>query len=109
MNYIVTLEGKKYEVEVECADISQAAPEQANTAPVNTNAGGETITAPMPGTIVGIKVEQGQQVKKGDVLLILEAMKMENEMMAPIDGRISQIAVSEGAAVNVGDKLIVIG
>ena len=62
----------------------------------------------MPGTIVGIKVAQGAAVKKGDVVLILEAMKMENEILAPVDGTIAQIAVAQGASVNSGDLLVVI-
>ena len=66
------------------------------------------LNSPMPGTIVGIKVAQGAAVKKGDVVLILEAMKMENEILAPVDGTIAQIAVAQGASVNSGDLLVVI-
>ncbi|MEG0511113.1 MAG: biotin/lipoyl-containing protein [Clostridia bacterium] len=71
--------------------------------------GGQKITAPMPGTIVDVKVAQGASVKKGDVLLILEAMKMENEIMSPCDGVVKQVSVAKGASVNSGDALIVIG
>ena len=62
----------------------------------------------MPGTILDVKVAQGQAVKKGDVLLILEAMKMENEILAPQDGTVAQVAVSKGASVNSGDALVVL-
>ncbi|MDD3335230.1 MAG: biotin/lipoyl-binding protein [Eubacteriales bacterium] len=89
------------------APVAAAAPVAAPAAaPV---AAGEKITAPMPGTILDIKVSQGATVKKGDVLLILEAMKMENEIMAPGDGTVKQIAVAKGASVNSGDVLVVIG
>jgi len=62
----------------------------------------------MPGTIVKVNVAEGDVVKKGTVLLVLEAMKMENEIMAPVDGTIAQINVAKGAAVNTGDLLLVI-
>ena len=71
-------------------------------------AGAETIEAPMPGTIVGVKVSTGQTVKSGQVLLILEAMKMENEIVSPRDGVIVQILTSQGAAVDSGAPLIVL-
>ena len=83
-----------------------AAPVAPAAAPV---AGGEKVTAPMPGTILDIKVSQGATVKKGDVLLILEAMKMENEIMSPCDGTVKQIVAGKGASVNSGDSLIIIG
>ncbi|MEG2702873.1 MAG: biotin/lipoyl-containing protein, partial [Clostridia bacterium] len=71
--------------------------------------GGEKESAPMPGTILDVKVAQGASFKKGDVLLILEAMKMENEIMAPRDGVVKQIVTTKGASVNSGDTLMVIG
>lgn len=83
-----------------------AAPAAAPAAPV---AGGEQVSSPMPGTILDIKVAQGAAVKKGDVLMVLEAMKMENEIMSPCDGTVKQLAVNKGASVNSGDLLIVIG
>ena len=83
-----------------------AAPAPAAPAPV---AGGEKIAAPMPGNILDVKVSQGASVKKGDVLIILEAMKMENEIMAPCDGTVKQVLVNKGATVNSGDPLVVIG
>lgn len=71
-------------------------------------AGGEKVNAPMPGTLLDVKVAVGASVKKGDILVILEAMKMENEILAPCDGTVKQIA-AKGAAVNSGDLLAVIG
>lgn len=71
-------------------------------------AGGEKVSAPMPGTLLDVKVAVGASVKKGDILVILEAMKMENEILAPCDGTVKQIA-AKGAAVNSGDLLAVIG
>lgn len=70
---------------------------------------GETISAPMPGTIVNVKVSEGQSVKAGDVLLILEAMKMENEIVSPKAGVVNAIHVSKSDTVASGDSLITIG
>ena len=67
------------------------------------------MSAPMPGTILDIKVSEGDTVASGDVLLILEAMKMENEIMAPVGGKVVSVNTSKGASVNPGDVLIVIG
>jgi len=80
------------------------APAPAAAAP----AGGEQVTSPMPGTILDVKVAQGAAVKKGDVLMILEAMKMENEIMCPCDGKVASINTSKGAAVESGTLLCVI-
>ena len=63
----------------------------------------------MPGTVLDVKVAQGASVKKGDLLLILEAMKMENEILAPCDGTVKQVLAAKGASVNSGDALVVIG
>ena len=68
-------------------------------------AGAQTVTAPMPGTILKVNVSNGQAVKKGDVLMILEAMKMENEIMAPCDATVSSVNVSNGASVETGTVL----
>lgn len=68
-----------------------------------------TVKSPMPGTVLSFKVEAGQQVRKGDVLLILEAMKMENEIVAPQDGRVAALRVSAGASVNTGEPLVDLG
>lgn len=129
--YKITVNGKTYEVEVEEVGGTQQVSEVSSTiverpkeasrqdtpkpspAPVPVikkaaPAGKTTITAPMPGTILSIKVKQGSNVSKGDVIMILEAMKMENEILAPQDGTISSIDVSEGATVNTSDLLATI-
>lgn len=85
-----------------------AAPAVASS-PVSSNTTGEKIIAPMPGTIVKVVAAKGAAVKKGDVIVVLEAMKMENEIMAPTDGIVIDIVVSQGAAVNNGDLLAIIG
>lgn len=69
---------------------------------------GEKIECPMPGTILSVNVSEGQALKEGDVMCVLEAMKMENEIMAPRDCKIVQIGVAKGASVNTGDLLVVI-
>lgn len=71
-------------------------------------AGGEKINSPMPGTILDVRVSAGQSVKKGQVLCILEAMKMENEIISPRDGTVAQVAANKGASVNAGDPLMVL-
>ena len=131
MKYKVTLTGKTYEIEVEHgkavlldeyealapAAPAQAAPAQAApaAAPVPAApaapaslAAGETITAPMPGNILRVDVNQGDTVKAGQILIILEAMKMENEIVAPKDGTVAQVVTSKGAVVDTGAPLIVI-
>lgn len=133
----ITVNGKSYEVEVEeiggvmsSAPVARpvatpvAAPSAAAPAPAAAPsapaakpaapapapvAGGETITSPMPGTILDIKVNVGDTVASGAVLVILEAMKMENEIMAPVAGKVVSINVNKGASVNSGDVLVVIG
>ena len=133
MKYKITLNGRTYEVEVEAgkamllseyeaivpsapaaapvaapAAAPVAAPAAAPAAPVVTGAG-EPVAAPMPGTILKVNVQNGQAVKEGDVLCILEAMKMENEIMAPKSGTITQVVVSKGSKVDTGAPLVVIG
>ena len=123
MKYVVNLNGKNYEVEVTeqeavvtnitaaaAAPAPVAAPVAAPAAapaPVAqaVSAEGTTIPSPMPGTILNVNVTVGQAVKEGDVLIVLEAMKMENEIVAPEDGTIASINVSQGASVNSGDVL----
>ncbi len=141
MKYIVTLNGKNYEVEVNETDavitnvttaqgaapapVAVAAPapvaapvtapapaaapaEEAAPAPVAApSADGKKCLSPMPGTILKVLVSQGQAVKAGDVLFILEAMKMENEISAETDGTVKQILVSNGTVVNTDDVLAV--
>lgn len=116
--YKVTVNGNVYEITIEVvdkADIKAApvsapaqAPAQAPAsapAPVSTPAGGTAVSAPMPGTILKVNVSNGQAVKKGDVLFILEAMKMENEIMAPCDGTVAGVSVAQGASVDTGAAL----
>ena len=126
----ITVNGIAYEVEVEevgaaesitpvnpapaaapapVAAAPKAAPAPKPAAPKAAPvAGGTKVNAPMPGPILDVKVSQGQAVKKGDILLILEAMKMENEILAPQDGSIAQVNVTKGASVNSGDVLVVL-
>ena len=107
--YRVTVNGTAYEIELEELTGAAPAPAPAAAAPASAApAGGEQVTSPMPGTILDIKVSQGAAVKKGDVLMILEAMKMENEIMCPCDGKIASINVTKGAAVDSGALLCVI-
>ena len=110
--YKVNVNGTQYMVEIELIDgaqapVAQAAPAaQAQApAPVQTSAGGETVTSPMPGTILDVKVQAGDTVSEGQVIMILEAMKMENEIMAPVSGTIAALNVTKGAAVQSGDVL----
>ena len=113
--YIVNVNGTSYEVTLEqvSADAAQtaapaapvAAPAPAPAAPAN----GEKIESPMPGNILSVNVANGQAVKKGDVLMILEAMKMENEIIAPCDGTVTSLSVAAGATVESGSLLCVIG
>lgn len=119
MKYIVTLNGKKYEVEVEkgqatanyigeASPVVAAAPAPVAAAPVQQAApaaapvaagAGDPVKAPMPGTILQVNATQGKQVKAGDILFVLEAMKMENEIVAPKDGTITSVVVTKGASV----------
>ena len=106
------MNGTVYEVDVE--DISGAAPVAAPAAapvaaPVSAPAGGEQVTSPMPGNILAVNVAAGDTVRKGQVLMILEAMKMENEIMCPCDGKIVSVSVTKGATVESGTLLCVIG
>ena len=133
MKYKVTLNNRTYEVEVEAGQAmlldeyeaiaptaapapvaAAAAPAPAPAAaaapaaPVVTGAG-EPVNAPMPGTILKVNVTQGQAVKEGEVLCILEAMKMENEIMASKGGTVTQVLVAKGSIVDTGAPLVIIG
>ncbi len=117
-NYRITVNGTAYDVAVEelggsvapaasipAAPAAQAAPAPAAAPAASSAAGSITVTSPMPGKILAVKASVGQAVKKGEVVLILEAMKMENEVVAPEDGTIASIDVAVGSAVEAGDTL----
>ncbi len=116
--YNVTVNGTAYEITLEvvdAADVKAApAPAAAPTAPVAAPApaaapaGDETVSSPMPGTILSVNVKEGAAVNKGDVLMVLEAMKMENEIIAPCSGTIASVNVQNGASVETGATLCVI-
>ena len=127
MKYKVTLNNRVYEVEVEAGEamlideyeaLAPAAPAPVSVAPAAVAAApapaaaslaaGEAVKSPMPGNILKINVSEGQKVNEGDVLLILEAMKMENEVTAIKSGTVAQIAVSKGQVVETGTPLVVI-
>ena len=129
MKYKVTLNGKVYEVEVEkgeailAAEYEAAAPAAAPATPAAAPAAaapaaapaagaalasGEVIAAPLPGSVVAIKVNAGEAVKRGQILVLIEAMKMENEVVAPRDGVVAQVAAKSGQTVSTGDALLVL-
>lgn len=128
MKYVVTLNGKNYEVEVEetdavitavtdaapAAPVAAAAPAAPAVAPApaaapTAAADGQKVLSPMPGTILSVNVSVGSAVKAGEVILILEAMKMENEIVAPCDGTVKQLAVQKGSTVATDALLAVVG
>lgn len=133
MKYKVTLNGRTYEVEVEAgkamlldeyeaivptaapvaapaaAPVPVAAPAAAPAPAAAAPVAGEAITAPMPGNILKVNVTPGQAVKEGDVLVVLEAMKMENEILAPKACTVKQVLVSKGSTVDTGATLVVLG
>lgn len=131
--FLINVNGNSYEVEVEevkdgvvveapraaapapvakpavaAAPKAAPAPKPAASAPAAVPAGAATVTAPMPGTILAVNVKAGDAVKKGQVLCILEAMKMENEIMAAGDAVVASVEVNAGQAVNTGQVLIVL-
>lgn len=106
--YKITVNGKTYMVEVEEAGANETASTTAS-APANQSSGhGEPIEAPIQGTLLSINVAQGDAVKKGQVLAILEAMKLENEIACPFDGVVSSISAKEGQVVDSGDLIMTI-
>ena len=132
MKYKVTLNGRTYEVEVEAgkamlldeyeaivpsapaapaaaAAPAAVAPAAAAPAAAAVTGAGEAVNAPMPGTILKVNVTQGQKVAEGAVLCVLEAMKMENEILAPKAGTVTQVLAAKGATVDTGAPLVVIG
>ena len=131
MVYKITLNGRTYEVEVESGkamlldEYEAVVPSAPAAAPVAAapvaapaaapapaaaavTASGEAVNAPMPGTILKVNVTQGQAVKEGEVLCVLEAMKMENEIMAPRAGTVAQVVTSKGSSVDTGATLVVL-
>lgn len=123
----ITVNGKTYEVDVEeVGGVQQSAPVAAApvAAPAQTAAsapapaapapkaaapaGASTVNAPMPGTIVSVKVNVGDTVKNGDLIAVLEAMKMENEIFSGVDGKVVGVSVSSGDSVNTGDVIVLI-
>jgi glutaconyl-CoA decarboxylase len=130
MKYIVALNDKEYEVEVEkgkaniqkvttlapvtaptpiVAPAPIAAPAAVAPAPAAAASSGNALPCPMPGVVVDVKVKVGQSVKKGEVVLVLEAMKMENDITADKDGVVQQISVAKGAQLDTGAPLMIIG
>lgn len=133
MRYNITIDGRTFEVEVDrdnamlldeyaafaptaptpaesaaAAPASEAPAVPAGAAAAPSLAAGETVNAPLPGTVLRVNVSQNQAVKAGDVLVILEAMKMENEIVAPRDGTVVQIVTPEGSQVETGAPLLVL-
>ena len=133
MKYKVTLNNRVYEVEVEQGEAmlideyelkapaaaapaaapapvaaAPAAPAAPAPAPAAGLAAGEVVKSPMPGNVLKINVQQGQKVNEGDVLIVLEAMKMENDIVAPKSGTVAQLVVSKGTVVETGAPLVVI-
>ena len=125
--YNVTVNGNRYEVTVEetagdgiapsvpaasapakVASVSEAQPRETSPAKAVPSGDGAPITAPLNGTVLKVNVAVNDAVKKGDVLCILEAMKMENEIMAPKDGKVTSVAIAKGGSVNAGDVLFTI-
>lgn len=114
-NYRITVNGTSYDVTVEelaagvtpapAAAPAPSAPAPAAPAAKSVGAGSVKVAAPMPGKILDIKTKVGDAVKKGQVLLILEAMKMENEVVAPEDGTVASVDTTVGAMVEAGDTL----
>lgn len=122
-NYKVNVNGTEYKVSIEliseteatapvAAPAPAAAPAPVEAAPAApaaaAPAGGEKVNAPMPGTILSVNVKVGDTVKKGQVLVVLEAMKMENEIMSPVDGTVTFVGVNQGASVESGSAICVI-
>ena len=106
--YVVTVNGVKYEVELEVADAASISAAPAAPAAAPAPAGGTAVNSPLPGTVLSVNVANGASVKKGQLLFVVEAMKMENEILAPCDGTVNNVAVTKGATVDSGSALCVI-
>ena len=125
-SYKISVNGQSYDVTVEevgmaatlavpartaAPAVARAASPAPQSAPAAASGatGATVVKAPMPGTLLSYKVAKGQAVRRGEVLLILEAMKMENEIVAPADGVVAALCVGEGSAVSTGDALVELG
>ncbi|MGN0791748.1 MAG: biotin/lipoyl-containing protein [Christensenellales bacterium] len=116
--FLVNVNGTSYEVEVEeiaagatpaAAPAPAAAPVAAPALVAAPAAGAASVTAPMPGNILDVKVKVGDVVNENTIVVLLEAMKMENEIFAGVSGKVTAVNVAKGATVNSGDVLVVIG
>lgn len=117
--FLIKVNSQQYEVELEeikgnatpkptiGIPVKQPVTNGSSSAPAPVSHGGNSITAPMPGNILKVNVKAGEVVKRGQVLLVLEAMKMENEITAPADGKVSAVKVESGQCISAGDTLIV--
>jgi len=106
-NFLVNVNGTQYEVAVEeidgkAAPAAKQAPAAPKAAAAPAPAGGMKVTAPMPGTITGVNVKDGDAVKAGQPIFVLEAMKMESDIVSPADGTVRSVSVSKGASVEAG-------
>ena len=108
MKYKVTLNGRTYEVEVEAGKAMLLDEYEAIAPAAAAPVAGEAVNAPMPGNILKVNVTVGQAVKEGELLCVLEAMKMENEIFAPKAGTVAQVLVSKGSTVDTGATLVVL-
>lgn len=118
--FLIKVNSQQYEVELEEIKgstaskptngtvIKQPSTNGSSSAPAPVAQGGNSITAPMPGSILKVNVKAGEAVKRGQVLLVLEAMKMENEITAPADGKVSAVKVETGQCISAGETLIVL-
>ncbi len=111
--FLITIKGVTHEVEVEKVG-GCAAPAPRAAAPVAAPAaavpaGATTVNAPMPGKILAVNIKPGDSVKRGDTLLVLEAMKMANEIMAAADGKVTEVRICVGQMVSTGDAMVILG
>ena len=111
--YKIKVNGKSYRVELEEIEQVESTPleekkRQENKKIANNNNGGHEVPSPIQGQVTNIKVKVGDKVKKGDVLLIIEAMKLENEVVSPFEGEVTQVLVTKGQNVKAKETIIII-
>jgi len=117
--YKIKVNGKTYKVELEAvnelatsdAPVAPVKKEEASVAPAApkvSNASGEAVVSPIQGTVINVKVKAGDKVKKGDVICVIEAMKLENDVVSTVDGEVADVLVSKGQQVAAKDKLIIV-